>query len=39
MWYEYYKMEVATIDRVTSFERAHDQSHVADESRAAPYKA
>jgi heme-degrading monooxygenase HmoA len=38
-WYEYYKMEVATIDRVTSFERAHDQSHVANESQAAPYKA
>jgi heme-degrading monooxygenase HmoA len=34
-WYEYYKMEVATIDRVTSFERVHDQSHVADESQAA----
>jgi hypothetical protein len=30
---------VATIDRVTSFERAHDQSHVANESQAAPYKA
>jgi heme-degrading monooxygenase HmoA len=25
-WYEYYKMEVATIERVTSFERPHDRS-------------
>lgn len=38
-WYEYYKMEVATIDRVTSFERARDQSQVPEENEAAPYKA
>jgi heme-degrading monooxygenase HmoA len=36
-WYEYYKMEVATIDRVTSFERAHDQSHAPEENQAAMY--
>jgi heme-degrading monooxygenase HmoA len=36
-WYEYYKMEVATIDRVTSFERAHDQSHTPEPNQAATY--
>jgi heme-degrading monooxygenase HmoA len=25
-WYEYYKMDVATIDRAITFERPHDQN-------------
>lgn len=33
-WYEYYKMDVATIDRVSNYERAHDPDHVASENHA-----
>lgn len=34
-WYEYYKMDVATIERVSNYERAHDEVHAASEDEAA----
>jgi heme-degrading monooxygenase HmoA len=37
-WYEYYKMDVATIERVSNFERAHDdRSHAPEENEAAAF--